>query len=460
MNRRYTVCSFFLPALWVPLLDCGAAPTTFPRPYPMAAQTTDTSPDVETFCIGRFLIDMPAGSRISGAAYKYNFAKIERPYATTREKFDQDLQEREQMLRATPHRSEPSLLQDTQRPAAGTQVLAFFEEPYFVEGVNIEGRKWVDGTGFLLKAEADADKQSKAVARMTDRLSRLRPRADTDIPTDPGYCFGGGFIANPEWENEEARVNFRIAGHPDAHLSVWILPLAAHRRDKPLLDRVGGALGALGNLAASVHVLRRGDRPIGPFQEGAVTIGPFNGQEYLVTGPNSGGLRAHSFVWETQGEGTLQEPSVEIQMQTGNRDDKGNPQQTRLTDEQALRIWDGIVESFRLRPTRPAAVKTSDATPPLVPIGDLAATGRPCPQAGWWECVELSAPVQGGRRQHFALGERLPAAILLGEQSVWQKLKREQPQHAIATVWKFVGTDDPARSPRAPLAPDERADPA
>jgi hypothetical protein len=59
---------------------------------------------------------------------------------------------------------------------------------------------------------------------MREALTRLRSRADNDIPIEPGYCFAGGFIANPEWENEEAGVDFRIAGHPDTIISVWFYP--------------------------------------------------------------------------------------------------------------------------------------------------------------------------------------------------------------------------------------------
>ena len=385
--------------------------------------TQDTTP----WCIGRFLIDVPAGSRLSGGSYKYDFARIEPPVAMSLEQFNQELNAREETLRSIKHKKEPSLLRTTQQPAPNTRVLAFFEEPYITSGIEIEGYKWVDGTRFLLKGTADDDRQAKAVAGMVDSISRLRPRADSDIPAEPGYCFAGGFIANDEWENEEAGIDFRIAGHPDAILSVEIYPLAAHKRDKPLLERMGGVLLQLGTLASGVHVLRKGDRPIGEIK----------GQEYLATGPNSGGMRGHSFIWETLGEGTLDTPAIVIELETGHQDDKGNPQKTRLSDEQALKLWDSILGTFRLRPVGGAPAKTSAVEPPTTPLGELAATGRPCPQTGWWQCSENGA-VAGGTRQHFVAGETLPPAVLLGAPSVWQKLMNQRPRHETATVWTLV----------------------
>ncbi len=280
-----------------------------------------------------------------------------------------------------------------------------------------------------------------ATEKLQDTLTRLRPRTDeADIPSDPGFCFNGGFIANDKWKNEEVLAGFRFPQYPDVHFSVHFFPLSKDRHDKPLLDRMGGVLQGLGRLATSVHVLRKADRAIGPYQ----------GQEYLATAPNSGEHRGHAFTWETQGEGTLQTPFVTFEMSTGHPDDKGNPQPTKLSDEQAMKLWDSVISTFRLRPTSAPPAKVS-AAPPLTPLGELAATGRACPQTGWWQSSEDGQQVQGGARQFFRAGERLPHAVVLGEPSVWQKLKGEQPSYRVATVWKLVGYEEPASSPVASI---------
>lgn len=171
-------------------------------------------------------------------------------------------------------------------------------------------------------------------------LAGLRKRSTHEIPKEPGYCFEGGFIANPEWEIEEAGIDITIAGHPDAFVSVWFYPLARSAHSKPLLDRMGGVLQTLGQMATSVHVLRKGERQVGPYR----------GQEFLASAPSSRGMRGHKFIWETEGDGTLDTPALKIELTTGYRDKNGNPQQTRLTDEQAIKLWDDVLNSFRLRP--------------------------------------------------------------------------------------------------------------
>ena len=399
---------------------------------------TTASPTTSTFCIGRFLIDVPSGSRLIGGNYKYDFLGIEPLKAMSLEEFEQDIDRKEAKLKATKHKVEPSLLRTSLRPQKGTRILAFWEEDFITSMINIEGYRWSDGSRFQLKGEVANHRQESGLNRMQDALSRLRPRADAEIPAEPGFCFAGGFIANPDWSNEEAYVTIDIAGHPDAFVSVWIYPLASHKRGKPLLERMGGMAQFLGNLATSVHVLRKGDRQIGPYK----------GQEHLASAPSSGGMRGHAFVWETQGDGTLDTPVIKIELTTGYQDNKANPQKTTLTNQQAIKLWDDILNSFRLRPVGDP-VKTSGLNPeprPSLPLGELVATGRMCPQTGWWQTSE-SGEIAGGRRKRFVAGEQMPDVVLLGESSVWQKLKGTRPSHRTATLWKLVGYDDVDTTP-------------
>ena len=173
---------------------------------------------------------------------------------------------------------------------------------------------------------------------MRDVLSHLRPRQDTEIPAQPGYCFGGGLIADPNWRDEEATVAIDIGGHPDAYIVITIDPFASFRHEKPLLERIGDLPKVLGDLSSSVQTLRKGNRKIGSYK----------GQEYLLAAFDNG-MRAQVFFWETQGEDTLDMPAMKIEMTTGREDSNGKPQQTSLTDKQAVKLWDEILKSFRVQ---------------------------------------------------------------------------------------------------------------
>jgi hypothetical protein len=396
-----------------------------------------------TFCMGRFLIDVPVGSKFSGGNYKYDFIKIEPVKSASLEEFEKEVEKAELNLKLTEHKyaKKRMLLQSVQIDK-NTKLLASWKTNFSTAEISIVGYHWDSGNRFLFQRDVDDDKQEPGMNRMREAISRLRARADNDIPTEPGYCFAGGFIVNPRWRNEEASLDIDIAGHPDAFVSIWIYPLASYKHDKPLLERMGGMTQFLGNLATSVHVLRKGDRQLGPYR----------GQEHLASAPNSGGMRGHAFVWETQGDGTLDTPAIKIELTTGHQDDKGNPQKTSLTDEQAMKLWDDILNSFRLRPTGDS-VKTSDATPepsPRLPLGELAATGRACPQTGWWQASE-AGEIEGGVRRYFRAGEMMPQVTMLGESSLWQKLKGARPSYRTATVWKLVDFDPtPIRADEVP----------
>lgn len=77
-----------------------------------------------------------------------------------------------------------------------------------------------------------------------------------------------------------------------------------------------------------------------------------------------------------------------------------------------------------------------------IPLGESAATGRTCPRTGWWECVD-AGDVQGGRRQLFRRGDRLPHAVLLGERSLWDWITGARPAHRTVTVWTLVEYEPP-----------------
>ena len=433
MNHRH----LFFAA--IAILACSgncvfaAAASNFDQPTKRQGANMKVVEGKTTFCMGRFLIDMPAGSKINGENYKYDFIKIEPSKTVSFEDFDREMTKVEQDLKLAQHKStKKSMLLQSSQPDKDTILLASWKTDFSTSEISIAGYRWVGGNSFLLRRDVDDDKQEPGMDRVREAISRLRPRADNDIPAEPGFCFAGGFIANSRWRNEEASLDIDIAGHPDAFVSIWIYPIPSSRRDKPLLERAGGVAQFLGNLATSVHILRKGDRQLGSFK----------GQEYLASTPNSGGIRGHAFVWETQGEGTLNTPAIKIELTTGHQDDKGNPQKTSLTDEQAMKLWDDILNSFRLRPTG-EAVKTSDIAPepsPQLPLGELVATGRTCPQTGWWQASE-AGEIEGGARRYFKAGDTMPQVTTLGEPSLWEKLKGARPSYRTATVWKLVDYD-------------------
>ena len=167
----------------------------------------------------------------------------------------------------------------------------------------------------------------------------------------------------------------------------------------------------------------------------------------LSTVPSGNGYHLHEFRWESQGTSINDplKPTLIVELESGmTSDDDGEPTRPRLTDEQAIAIFDAVANSVRLRPVDGA--KISEAAPaPLVPLGTLAQTGTPCPQTGWWTCPEATAnEVEGGRRQRFEAGTAMPIVQVFGKQSFVDRLTGRQQKHGINTVWQLVAYDPSA----------------
>jgi len=58
-------------------------------------QDKEADPTISTFCTGRFLVDMPAGSVLSGGNYRYDFARLEQPKSMSLEEFETEMAAKE-----------------------------------------------------------------------------------------------------------------------------------------------------------------------------------------------------------------------------------------------------------------------------------------------------------------------------------------------------------------------------
>jgi hypothetical protein len=118
-----------------------------------------------------------------------------------------------------------------------------------------------------------------------------------------------------------------------------------------------------------------------------------------------------------------------------------------------MALWDKILSSIRVRPTAPA--RTSAAEPLAPPLGIRAVAGQACPHDGWWECAAAGdgVRVQGGRRQYFQQGQRMPQALLLPPQTVWEKLRGRQTSYQAGTPTAWTLADKRSRNREAPTVP-------
>lgn len=286
--------------------------------------------------------------------------------------------------------------------------------------------------------------------------SNLRPRADDEIPAEPGTCIAGGFLPMA-LEYERVRIGMRLKEFPDVHLSIDVHKNRDTLEEAASLDltlKEGEELARAqghGAAYARIKTLRRGARQLGLWK----------GFEIVVRKPSfNNDTEAHEFHFHSLGalHDPLQ-PQLDVRLDSGVKNNKTAGVKPSISDEEAVELWDKLIGTIRVRQTGDA--KASKPTPAKMPLGKLTTTGDICTQQGWWQCTE-GGDIEGGRRRRFAEGELMPHAILLGVPNLWQKLTGDKPRYQMATVWTLVDYDaQPAvsmpiaenASPLAALAP-------
>lgn len=265
--------------------------------------------------------------------------------------------------------------------------------------------------------------------------SHLRPRAQGEIPAEPGSCIEGGVIPL-EQEYERATVGIRLQEFPDVHISVDVhknQEFLANRSSPSMLReqaRLAAEDAGLWAVFARAKILR----------QGALQLEGWKGEEMaLVTPAYKDDKAVHEFRFHSIGavHDSLQ-PEIDIRLDSGVKDNRKASVNPSITDEEALALWDKLIRTIRVR--RPSDASPTTTATWQTPLGSVARTGEICPQTGWWECTESKSSDRSAKRLLRA-GEPVPHAQLDSKSRLWQRFFGERQRHMPA-AWKLVGYDD------------------
>lgn len=310
-----------------------------------------------------------------------------------------------------------------------------------MESVSVEAHAHMGGLTFSLAAQG-TDEASATEAEAV--LARLRVRGEDEIPGSPGFCVWRGVFVEPlpEHKNEHIIFHLGLPGHPDMGLA--LSSIAGGTTDDGLLARV-----AVTDAESSPEELLR----ITKLRSGKRNINGIDGEEVLERVRELNFTTGYGFMWEALGisDDPLQ-PYLLLNMETGtNPRPGGKPVDSSLHEDAVLALWDNISSSIRLRTSGSAPSSDPLPEPPGPKLGAVATAGEMCPQSGWWKCREggPGVDVQGGAVQWIRKGDRMPQALLLPRQTLWQKLRGLQPsiEPDQLTTWKLV---DKRLRPRTP----------
>jgi hypothetical protein len=284
--------------------------------------------------------------------------------------------------------------------------------------------------------------------RLIDKL-RLVP--DKEIPTVPGFCFGPGMFVDPLPADftEGVTLFAGFADHPD-------LALALDTR-AGLKPRGPGPLERYERVRAEEPIWQK---PLfTELRKRKRTIDRIEGDEIVIKANELNFVTVYAFDWEVYGtQHDVFVPFMHLEMSTGHPVNAGaRPVGSFLGEEALVHLWDKIVSSIRVRPTSDAPPMRNEA--PFGPKpGTTASAGESCPETGWWACKDggNDASVAGGQRQFIKKDERMPQALLLQPQTLWEKLRGVQSSYQLdrPSGWTLIDRRSRTRvTPTIPLAP-------
>ena len=408
--------------------------------------------DTQTYCFGRFLIDLPKTAELKSQTSGFMFGEIKSGHTPPKQNIHQDgfvemMKTREEALRKVKEDDGHSLKEVRQTTTQNARIFKTAEMVFKELDYGFEAYRSNGGVLFSMRqTHFDQDKIDSVLQRLETRLlPNIRARKPNEIPSEPGLCIEKGFIADdgqtPQYE--QAELYFKFKEWPD--VNVTVRATRGGSKLKPSLlerDKKGKIPALFADVEKEIKTLRKGKHDVGPLR----------GEEILDAFPTDHGFFTHHFVWDTQGKlDSATEPAFYFEMRTGANPDAGvRHVRPTLTDKQAIELYDRIVKSIRLRPTTPGKISDATdpnqprpATPNRLPLKSKVTSAVNCPQTGIWECA-ADAPgitehrrfIEAGRPMPYALG-RAPAPGLAG-------FFGKQEDDAVVITWTLMAYEDKA----------------
>jgi len=402
---------------------------------------------MRTVCVGRYLLDVPVQAEVSMSHERIDGFAIE-TLEESEAQFRERIATREDEINALGTEAAPKgpsgivEARDLRIPGMIGRTFVFgrtrthgLENGRRVnaEWVSVESHAHTNGLSVSLSAKYVEEEDAKAAEAL---LARMRLRAENEVPAVAGFCVSHAVFAEPlpPHKTEHIAMHIGLPGHPD--LAMTFVSMPGGGEDANLVDRA-----AKTDATISPDALLR----ITKLREGKRVINSMNGEEVLIRAREFNFTTTYGFSWETAGvdDDPLQ-PYLALELQTGMSERSGGkPTDTSLHEDALLALWDSIASSIRFRKNNPPSSGPEHDSGPTGPkLGAMASAGDICPQSGWWRCNGggEGMTVHGGAVQYIRQGERMPQALLLPRQTIWQKLKRIQPsiESPQPTAWTLV----------------------
>ena len=328
-----------------------------------APRLDDLYTRTKLMCFGRYAVELPAETEqimgfqeIAGGFKSFSRAQYPDPASLL-----QDLWAREQR-RSFRAAQMATVIADG--PVPGAKYFWFFgdevekrEDVRRLYSVIALGRAVYLYGGMSVKSEGFPPED--LFRRVSSLMRGMRAWDGKSVPREPGVCIEGAFIHEATHRFQEIMSSgFAFPSMPDVHFSVMSNKDASTQDENGigllesvrLAQRDAGVLGLLGGYPYTF--LRRGKRAL---------HGLWEGEEVLSRSTRDQALR---FEWQLVGQsGNVARPAhLDISLSTRVRNNRvGAARTSAISEEQAVALWDRLLEGVKFRVAVPGATAASVA---------------------------------------------------------------------------------------------------
>lgn len=312
---------------------------------------------MQTVCVGRFLIDLPAGMTFSHRRVFMNGVWVS-AIPESHEAFLQRIARRETAINAQANGAGKKSMEKVESVSVngfsgkiftfGRSSVEGLEHGKTVHYVSVAMEAYVHAgnTTFTFIDEVVDPARTAFFHTILDQLRLVEP---DEIPSAPGFCFGRGMFVDPvpiEWTEGVAMfAGFRE--HPD--LAMVFNTRAGLGKDPYDPGRLARVARDDAEQPAWQRALTR------RLRVGYRVIDGIRGEEVLHCGTELNFVNVYLFDWEVIGtKDNAFVPDMHLEMSTGHPVHAGaRPVPSFLGEEALVHLWDRISSSIRVRPTCP-----------------------------------------------------------------------------------------------------------
>jgi hypothetical protein len=305
---------------------------------PQKTMTETQAIATRPLCVGRFLIDAPADAKVVWTSTETHAAgEIAAPISSDERGFERLMASTEAELRTQTHYEETTRFKEVIAPDQATRVFVYRGDSIDTTGFQLDGYVLKGQTVFKVRGFANNDLLARAKSRVSNGLRNILPRETWTIPTEPGFCFDGGFLPGGDGGFEATGVQLKFKAYPG--LVVFMetrVRSASPVEEASLIERTDAAMKLMDTSDKPTVLRRRSDRRVA-----------FGIAEEVLWKHHQGDYYALKGDVEMSGvNGATDKPDVAFGIVLDPlKDGTEQPEEGDV-----LRLLDSMVDSLRLRP--------------------------------------------------------------------------------------------------------------